>query len=346
MTITAQSGPAITFGITVSASGGQGEYNENRGPSLNDLGSGMLDPRAQYGYGYQPGQGQFPTIMGFYNNVATVDYVPGTISSNSLALTQVPTAGTALTLTASGVNVTSLSCIIAPETGKVTAASVYCIDAPCGGSTNAYVAFGTSTAIGIWNPASVAGRCIAITGSTQNDGGMYWSVAGRDSYGFKVTEQIPGSTSGSTAGAGITLTSKKAYKYIAAITPVNSTGTLGSTNVIVGTADTYGFPMLAQHPAYVNLWIGATSSATVITANTGNHTFGSSLPTATSTNGDVRGTYASSVASSTSSAMRVYMQVTPEVGPADAALSSYSGLNQISPTNTYNLFGAAQYSSI
>lgn len=346
MTITAQSGPAITYGITVSASGGQGEYNENRGPSLNDLGSGMLDPRAQYGYGYQPGQGQFPTIMGFYNNQGLVDYVPGTISSNSIALTQVPAAGTALTLTASGVNVTLLSCIIAPETGKVTATSVYCIDLPCGGSTAAYVPFGQSTAIGIWNPASVCGRAIAITGSTQNDGGMFWSVAGRDSYGFKVTEQIAGSTSGSTAGAGITLTSKKAYKYITAITPVNSTGTLGSTNVIVGTADTYGFPMLVQSAAYVTLWLGATSSATAITANVGNHVFGSSLPTATSTNGDVRGTYASSVASSTSAGMRVFMNVTPEVGPAAAALSSYSGMNVISPTNFYNLFGASQFSSI
>jgi hypothetical protein len=346
MGVTANSGPQIIYGITVSASGATGEYNDQRGPSLIDLGDGLMDPRSQYNYGYQPGQGAQTLTYGFWGQQAIVDYIPGTISSNNIALTQVPANGTALTLTASGVNVTSVSCIIAPETGKVVTGTLLCIDTPCGGSSAAVVAFGQSTAVGIWNPASVCGRSIAITGSTQNDGGMYWSIAGRDVYGFKVTEQLAGSTAGSTAAAGITLVSKKSYKYISAITPTNSTGTLGSTNVIVGTADTYGFPMLVQHPAYINLWIGATSSATFITANTGNHSFGSSLPTATSTNGDVRGTYASSVASSTAGGMRVTMFISPTIGPGATSLSSYAGLNQVSASNFYTLFGANQFSSV
>ena len=175
---------------------------------------------------------------------------------------------------------------------------------------------------------------------------MFWSISGRDVYGFKVTEQLAGSSAGSTAAATPVLTSKKAYKYISQIIPTNSTGTLASTASWVGTADTYGFPLLVQHPGYVTIWTGATSSATLVTISSGAHTFGSSLPTATSTNGDVRGTYVSSVASSTSGAMRIMMIVNPMVGIADAALSSYSGFTQISPSNTYSLFGATQFSSV
>jgi hypothetical protein len=349
MTIDAMAGPAITYGITVSASGGQGEYNEHRGPSLNDLGSGMLDPRAQYGYGYQPGQSATQPTFGFWGQTAIVDYIPGTISSNNIATTQVPTNGTALTLTASGVTVTAVSCIIAPETGKLITGTLLCIDTPCGGSTAAGISFGSANSIQIWNPASVCGRCISIAGSSQNDGGINWSIAGRDVYGFKVTETVAGTTGGSTtAGAtgGVPVISKKAYKYITSITPVNSTGTLASTNVVVGTADTYGFPFLLQHPGYVTIWTGATSSAALVTLSSGAHVYGSSLPTATSTNGDVRGTYVSSVASSTSGGMRILMIQNPMIGVADAALSSYSGFNNISPTNNYNLFGAAQFSSV
>ena len=345
MTIDAKSGPSIDYGITVSTSGAVGEYNEHRGPSLLDLGQGILDPRAQYGYGYQPGQGATTQSYGFWDNQAVVDYIPGTISSNNIALTQVPANGTALTLAASGVTTTSLSCIVCPETAKVSTGNLICIDSPCGGSSAAAVTFGSAGSISIWNPATLGSRCIAITGSSQNDGGMYWSIAGRDSYGFKMTEQLAGSTAGSTGGA-ITLVSKKAYKYIAGIVPVNSTGTLGSTNVIVGTADTYGFPFLVQHAAYVSLWLGNPSSATQIGTAGTNYTYGSSLPTATSTNGDVRGTYASSVASSTGSGTRVTMFVSPTIGVAAAALSSYSGLNQIGASAFYNYFGATQYSSI
>jgi len=74
---------------------------------------------------------------------------------------------------------------------------------------------------------------------------MFWSIAGRDAYGFKITEAITGSSSGLVAQ--VTLTSKKAYKYISQIIPVNSTGTVGSTRVTVGTADTYGFPFLVHN---------------------------------------------------------------------------------------------------
>jgi hypothetical protein len=347
MGITANSGPQIVYGTVVSASGATMEYNDQRGPSLIDLGDGLLDPRSQYNYGYQPGQQATQQTYGFWSQQATVDYIPGTISSNNIAVSQVPAAGTAITLAASGALVTAVSCIIAPETGKVITGTLLCIDTPCGGSSAAAVTFGQSNSISIWNPNSVCGRAIAITGSTQNDGGAVWSIAGRDAYGFKVTETLAGSTAGSTAAAGITLVSKKTYKYISAITPVNSTGTLGSTLVMVGTADTYGFPFIVQSAPYATIWLGPSSAQTLITVAGANHTYGSSLLTATATNGDVRGTYASTVASNSTTAapVRVTMFVQPQVGASPLGPTS-GGLGGVTATSFYGLFGATQFSSV
>ena len=200
------------------------------------------------------------------------------------------------------------------------------------------VAFGQAGTINIWNPNTVCGRAITISASAAGDGGT-WSIAGRDVYGFKVTETI------SAPFAGGSATSKKTYKYISSIIACT---TLQSTAILVGTADTYGFPLLVQHPAYVTIWFGGSSNATLITVSTGNHTFGSSLPTATSTNGDVRGTYSTSAASNSTGTTinRLVMFVSPTVGPGAAALSSYSGLNQITAASWYGLFGANQFSSV
>lgn len=335
MGITANSGPEIIFGITVSASGATTSYNEHRGPSLIDLGDGMLDPRAQFGYGYQPGQGATNTIYGFYGQQAVVDYVPSTISTNALAAASTGNGGgVALTLTGSGAGITKVTSIVAPETGQL-AGTLFAIDGPCGGSSAGGVSFGQANAIQIWNPATLGGRAITIL-ATGADGGT-WTIAGRDAYGFKVTEQI--------AAANTLMTSKKAYKYISA---VNASTTLASTTIIVGTADTYGFPMLCQHSAYANIWWGASSNATLVTLSTGAHVFGSSLATATSTNGDVRGTFSASAASNSTGAapVRLVMFITPTVGVGATSPSSVGGLNGITANSFYGLFGASQFSSV
>lgn len=334
MALTASAGPQVTYGITVSSSGATGEYNDSRGPTLNDLGSGLMDPRTQYGYGYNPGQPPQTQVYGFWGQTAIVDFTPNAASSNNIVLsTGQPVAGTALVLTASGVSTTLVSCIIAPETGKL-AGNLICIDTPCGGSSAATVAFGQSSAIGIWNPASVCGRCLTVSFSSNLDTG-FLTVAGRDAYGFKVTESVA-LTSVSTV-----YVTQKAFKYISAIMPCT---TITSTGIMIGVSDTYGFPMLVQHSAYAQIWIGAASSATLVTTNVGNHVFGSSLATSISTGPDVRGTYKSSLVSGSS--MRVVMIISPEVAPDHVAPSSFAGLNMTSPTNFYNLFGATQFSSV
>lgn len=338
MAITADAGPQINYGITVSSSGTTGEYNEHRAPSLNDMGAGILDPRSQYNYGYNPGQGvsaggtstSGPYTFGFWNNAAIVDFIPGTISTNVITTNSTVTASVALNLSASGINASKIT-IIAPETQ--TSTTVICIDAPCGGSSNAGVQFGSAGTINVWNPASVCGRGISINLSSNLDTGT-WSIAGRDVYGFKVTETIAASSH---------MLSLKTYKYISQI--VASSGAT-STGAIVGTTDTYGFPFYVNHPSYVQIWVGASSVASLITVNAGNHVFGSSLAVATSTNGDVRGTYASSVASSTANATRIVMVVTPQVANSAGAGSSLSGLNNMTATSYAAYFGATQFSSV
>jgi len=215
---------------------------------------------------------------------------------------------------------------VAPETGKVVGGNLYCIDAPCGGSTNATVSFGQSGSIGIWNPASVAGRGISINLSSNLDAGT-WSIAGRDVYGFKVTETIT---------AASTMKSTKTYKYITAIMPST---TVTSTGVIVGITDTYGFPLAVYNAPYSTIWVGQSSNQTNITAVAGNHTFAlASSATATSTNGDVRGTYASTIASNSTGAapVRVTIFVSPTV----------ANLGAVTATSYTGLFGPTQFSSV
>jgi len=91
-----------------------------------------------------------------------------------------------------------------------------------------------------------------------------------------MTETITGASGGVASG-------KKAFKWV---TSVTHTGSVAST-VTIGTGDVYGFPLRADSFGYTYIiWNG-----TSITANTG---FTAAVTTnpATSTTGDVRGTYA------------------------------------------------------
>ena len=113
MGITANSGPFISYGISLSASGAVTEYNEQRGPSLVDLGDALLDPRAPYGY--QPGQGASAPTMGFWGLQGIVDFIPTTVSSNNIASQQTPVSGTPLTLNTASSGVGVLATFSAPE---------------------------------------------------------------------------------------------------------------------------------------------------------------------------------------------------------------------------------------
>lgn len=282
MGITAVSGPSISYGITQTSSGLVTEYNEERGPNLSDLGMATLDPRAYFNY--KPGSPVGTKVYGLFQDAPLVDCQPFTANTSAIAPStgNAPVAGTALTLTALASFGAIQTTLIAPETGL--SVSVIALD-----STAATLNFGDGDTVAIWNPGAVPGRCISVINSSNANTELYY-VNGRDQYGIKMTELVAASTT--STGTGI---SKKAFKYISSVTPATNT-TISATGVKIGFTDTFGFPLAAYYfgqtgvtcsslPAVPTLMVLSTANAVV-----------ASTATATSTTGDVRGTFNSTVA--------------------------------------------------
>lgn len=319
MTITTVAGPQITYGITLSSSGADFEHNPDRGPSFSDLGEGLLDPRPPFMFA--PGQASSKPFYGWPGLFGgpVVDQAPSAVSSNVIAATQVPVGGTALTLNANtSLGFGAATTINAYEGGTV---SIRAIDSPMTG-----LAFGVSGGANLWNPQTAVARTLQITGSALGTSAESWSVAGRDLYGQKMTELIQ--------GASITVSGKKAWKYISSIVPSTVNGAIGSTLVIVGTNDTYGFPLRIDHPAYVTAWQGNPSAALLITGSSQYHAFAVTSAAANNT-GDVRGTISSTI-TSTTAGFKIVMFISPSAQNLQAASlgSSYPsgivGLQQFS----------------
>lgn len=336
MGVTAESGPFVVYGATYSSTAGTGvtgrdmENNPQRGPSLFDLSLGMMDPRVAYGY--KPGSGVTTRTLGFYQGLGMVDFVPAaanssafTISSNTVST---GLAATAFTLLSSQTGITQTTIKI-PENGT-TSGNLLCID-----STAVFLTFGTDDTIGLWNPSAGAGRGIVITTSSSGErGGM--SVYGRDIYGYEITETIHStdSTRASTNSSGLTLRTRKAYKYISSI--VNAS-TVTSTGIGIGFSDRFGFPIRVDY-AGDNLSVRVlptaySSAAGAVGISSASAILASTAATATSTTDDVRGTYTSTTASD--GTLRIQFTVTP----------SASGLATVTSTNVSPIFGVTQYSS-
>lgn len=342
MGITAVSGPNVSYGTVMTSSAGTGllgndmEHNDQRGPNVSDLGFALMDPRVAYAY--NPGSGVTDQFLGFYNNTGLTDYVPVTKSTNAFVSQTVASTGvTTFSInTASSAAGTYATTIIAPETGKVSGA-LFAID-----STAATLQFGSAGTVGVWNPGAGSGRCVQIITSSSGDGGTF-SIAGRDMYGFKMTETLAVSQGTSDGTAGYLITSQKAFKYISAI---SNTSTPTSTSVTIGLADVVGFPLYTGYlgfnaqarllaSAYSSVVQVALSSATSQGSSGSGVVLGqSSIATQTSTTPDVRGTYHSSTAFN--GTLRIQLLVTP----------SASAIAAITSTNIAPLFGANQFSSV
>lgn len=317
MGLTAFSGPQLVFGLTQTSTGGTTDYNGERAPSLYDLGVGVYDPRYQFAYG--PGSAIGSKIFGFGNGVAMVDYVPTTLQTSAIAVSSAtaPTAGSAMTLTGSTAVGAIPTTIIAPESGNVTG-TIIAID-----STAAYLGYSDSDTINLWNPAAGTGRCITLTpsGNSSLDAGG-WSVAGRDMYGFKMTETISVSSQ--------IMTSKKAFKYVSSVVAAT---TLGSTGIGIGFSDTFGMPLLAKNTG-ITLLIRLTPVASLQYANSSGPVTTGSTATQTATSSDPRGTYASTTASNGTLRLQIVQQITPAM------------TNAVTATDTSLMFGATQFSSV
>lgn len=296
-------GPLIVFGQAALGT----DNNLNRGPSLFYAGSGIMDLRTPYAY--DPDKPGLTYGWPGVTRIPVVDAVPATITgaANRLATTQTPTAGTALVLvTATGTGVTAGATIYNATNGNLVK-NLLAIDGPV-----VPAGFGPMPKVAYWDPGTAVARNVTIT-SVGVDTSATFVVRGYDQYFYPMSETITG------AGAGGTAAGKKAFKYVASVTPA---GTLSGSAVTVGVGDVYGLPLRVDTWGYVEIyWNGA-----LITSSTG---FTASLGTgpATATNADVRGTYA--VQSASDGTKRLQIFVTPSVANVGSA-SGLTGVTQFS----------------
>lgn len=307
MATTAWKGPLIGFGQSAPAGGGLGQVsdpNTSRSPSLFDQGVGIMDPRTPYAY--NPGATLGGTAIGDrgaygwwgVTHIAICNQVPSTISAVAIAAAQVPVAGTAMTLrSTSGAGITVSTSITSAST-NLTVTGLLAIDTAMTPVQN-----GSTGGNLFWDPTKAIARCLQFT-SVGDDSAATATIAGYDVYSFPMTETV-------TLTNATVATSKKAFKYVASITPA---GTLSGSNLSVGQSDTIGFMMRSDLFQYLKIYWPDT---TLIAANTG-YTAAVTTDPATATTGDVRGTYALPVASNNTRRLVMFLQV-PLVNTGTAA---------------------------
>lgn len=290
MTITAVSGPQVITGQSPSLNSYTPDYNADTGPSLSWGGMGFLDPR--FGFNQQAQSGQLAALGFAGAMVEALNAIPTASAVNNIAASAVPVAGTAMTLTSTTTSVVNkLSTAVVGLASRQTIASgTLVLDTAPGTFT---VGSGSSN-IQFYSPASNLARAIKVV-SAGNDGSAAFTVAGYDVYGYPMTEKI-------TGGSAATVAGKKAFKFISSVTP---SGTVSGSNVSVGTADVFGFPL--RSAAFAQALIFYNSA--LITATTGYVAY--SNVTATSTTPDVRGTYAVQSAADGVKTLVVHQMVSP-----------------------------------
>lgn len=285
MSLTGFSGPLVVFrtgGLVAGAPGGQ---NSESGPSLFHLGFALADSRIPFTY--QPGQNFGKPIYGFLTgHYVLIDQIPSTISAVNIAASQSPGAGAITLVSVTGAGITAGVTVTNAATGQPVT-GLLAIDGAMGS-----VAFGSAATVNIWDPTKAISRNVRIT-SGGNDTGITFTVSGYDIYGFPMSEAI-------TGASGAVASGKKAFKYIASVTHTGSV----ATTVTIGTGDVYGFPLRVDRFAYTDI----TWNSAGIGANTGFVAADATTP-ATTTTGDVRGTYAVQTASDGTKQLQLFVDV-------------------------------------
>ena len=152
------------------------------------------------------------------------------------------------------------------------------------GVVNTRLGFGSANTIQLWNPQALSARNVVVTPTSATTTNT-WTVKGYDVYGFPMSEAIA-TAANSTAVAG-----KKAFKYITSVTP----STTDTATFTVGTGSVFGFALRSDTFGDVLINYAASSqNPALITASTN---YVASVGTyATTTTGDVRGTFTSTAA--------------------------------------------------
>lgn len=184
--------------------------------------------------------------------------------------------------------------------------------------TQCAVPFGQPFNVRMWNPMALIGRAVAVTAAS---GATYATatVSGYDVYGFPLVEAI-------TLSAGSQVSGKKAFKYIKSV--VLSGGTADTTHAYsVDTTDVFGLPLRSD--SFGDILINSATSLTAVTLITAATSY---LPAdrtvATTTTGDVRGTYAGFTSST--GANKLVIRQSPQA---------------FNIGSTAGLFGVTQYSN-
>ena len=163
--------------------------------------------------------------------------------------------------------------------------------------------FSQDGTVSLWDPTKAISRNVRIT-SAADDSGKTFTVVGYDLYGYPMSEVITGANASVASGV-------KAFKYITSVTP----STTPAGNVSVGTGDVIGFPLRTDNFGDVRIIY----NAAVVTASTG-YTAAVTTSPATTTTGDVRGTYALQTASNNSRRLQVF------ISPPVANIGTVTGL--------------------
>ena len=237
------------------------------------------------------------------------------VIANSILTVSSLTGSISIGMTISGTGINTGTTIVNQLTGPAGGAGTYTVQGDdtassttvtgqATGTTALGQPFGSPASVYLWNPQAIISRAVSITGVASTTGGDFL-VSGYDIYGVPMSEKI-------TAAAGVATTNgKKAFKYIASVVPQFT----DAHNYSVGTTDIYGLPLRSDN--FGDLAINY--NATGITASTGYVAAVTTSP-ATTTTGDVRGTYALQSAADASKRLVVRQFVTP------ANMGSVSGL--------------------
>lgn len=232
-------------------------------------------------------------------------------------------------LAGGGVLFTTVAAAVAPNSTTITMAdSATATTNGCQVGTahptlNCVWPFAVAGATALFDPAQGVARAVTIT-STSGATVQAVTVRGYDVYGQAMSEAI-------TVVAGGTATGKKAFKVISSVTP--ATTDAGHT-LSVGTSDTLGFNFRSDYWEYNDIFV----AGTFVTTSTG-WTVADATATATSTTGDVRGTYALQTASNGDGTVANW-----STQRRVAMFSSLPMYNSINATNLnyVTLFGSTQ----
>jgi hypothetical protein len=283
----------------------------NAAPSIDFLGSAIQDHR--YAYNKRGSSSTLPGILGWFgaNSPIVANIVPSTIATANIAALANVTSGTAMTKVSSsgaGITVASTSAPANFWSSGVSVTSGCVID-----GLPTYQLFGGSGSFttGFFSPDTVVGRAVSITAAASATGG-HFIVSGYDCYGYAMSEDI------NAAAGAATTNGKKAFKVVTSVVPQFT----DAHNYSVGTADIFGFGIRADLFSDVRIYWNSAG----ITATTG---FVAAVTTdpATTTTGDVRGTYA--VQSASDGTKRLVIYATPV-------------LSALATNPTKGLFGVTQ----